>query len=296
MAAEMQSRWLTGTGYRSALLMVATTLAVCVAAIFFRTAIRARYWAWQVQNASSETERALAVALLCNAGDAGRWGTKVILHDPDPEIRQYGVLVLNHARGDWAHERLFDTLSDPDRNVRQLAALGIGIHGRPAAIDRLVRIFAEAEPETAGAAAWALARFPGRAAEQALVGLPIRAGDVWRSAAVIDALEARGTVAGMERLLAFLEDHRDCPAPTREELVLAQVAPWAQTQGIAELASPASGSGEQAADSHTLAERAAAALARNTGVAVPFASSMPKGARRAAREAWQGWIDAQASE
>ena len=278
--------------YRAATLAVVLTLAACIAVICLRTTIRSRYWAWQFQNSTSDEERAMAITLLARAGDAGWWGTDVLLADSDAETRMWGVMVLLQADGDWAHDRLFNMLADPDEAVRESAAFAIATYARPEAVRRLVKLFEQGGTATAGAAAAGLARFTSPEAERALVGLEVGNQDALRAALLIDALDLRGSPGCLRRLLEFLEDDRECPLPSREMQMLKRLAPHV----VAEHPEVALAASMPSEPLETLAERAAAALSRHTGVTPALGSDSSDEERAAARDAWLRSIDEQGAE
>ena len=173
---------------RVAIFVIALTAALCLAALVFRTPIRARYWAWRVERAATPTQRSAYLGALCNAGDRGRWGTGVLLAHKDAEMRQYGVLVLQHVRTEWARERLLECVTDCDPNVQQLAAVGLAIHGDNAVIPTLKRLYQTGDASSATAACVAFEQLGTPAAITALDELAADPADPVRRAALVDAL------------------------------------------------------------------------------------------------------------
>lgn len=270
------------------------TLAACVAAVVFRTAIRSRFWAWQVIRSQRLEHRAVPLGLLCNAGDAGRWGIRTLLEHRDAEIRQLGVLVLHHVRGDWSRGQLLRMLGDPDARVRELAAVGLAIHGDAIVIPRLKKLYLTGDTAVGVAACLALERLASPPAVAALAELARRPADPARRAALVDALAAIGTPQCAAVLLELLDDHRPSGVPTRAESVLARLGPVLAEKGL--LPEPASAQATRltsAPAGQTVAERAAEALARITGLSPPFGSDLPPAEREAAARLWQEWLGSQ---
>lgn len=274
--------------------MIAVTLAACLAALLFRTPLRSRYWAWQVETASGINERAAPVTHLCNAGDAGRWGTEFLLAHPDEEIRQFGVFVLQHVQSDWARRRLLQMLADPSAAAREMAALGLAIHGDATVIPVLKQMFAGDDVGAASAACLALQRLATPEAVAALATLSAQPADVAQRAALVDALAAVATPSCVAPLLDLLSDHRPCDAATRAERVLAHLAPLVAESGLVEL-TPADAASQPTSGPapRTIAERAAETLARITGLSPPFASGLPDQQRQDAARVWRDWVAAQ---
>jgi HEAT repeat protein len=280
--------------------MIALTAAACLTALLFRTPIRSRYWAWQVVHSGNVAERAAPLTCLCNAGDAGRWGARVLLAHPDPEIRQFGVLVLQHVRSDWSRRRLLQMLADPSAAVREMAALGLALQGDDTVIPELKRLYAGSDAESAAAACLALERLATPEAVAALTELvrvepaanrstASATPDVIRRAALVDALAAIGTVDCAAALLDLLDDCRACDLPTRDERLLARLTPLAVERGLIE--TPASQLSPTIAG-RTIAERAASALAHITGLSPRFACELPREQREDAARVWHDWVGA----
>jgi len=293
---SMDSNETAGTrargSYRAAAVVIAVTIAMCAIALLFRTPLRSRYWAWQVVNAANIEARTVPLTHLCNAGDGGRWGTTVLLDDSRAEIRQFGLLILQHVHSDWSRERLLQSFDDPSEAVREMAALGLAIQGDESVIPELRRRYVEGDAGAASAACIALGRLATPTAVEALATLAERPADVVRRAAVVDALGQIGRADCVIPLVTLLDDHRPCEVPTPERQVLDKFGPLAASAG---LVLP----GDELANAEgtvtTIAERAAAALARITGLEPPFASDLEEQERAAAAEAWRAWAASHAT-
>jgi hypothetical protein len=285
--------------YRAGPIMIALTAAACLAAILFRTPIRSCYWAWQILESRDFAERAAPLTCLCNAGNAGRWGTERLLDNPDPEIRQLGLLVLQHVRSDWSRRRSLEMLKDPSPAVREMAALALAWQGNDSVVPLLRQLYAERDTVSAASACLALARLGTPKAIAALTELvqvrphehsnETALADVTRRAALVDALAAVGNVDCAAALLDLLTDCRPCDIPTRAERLLAELTPLAIEQGLIQrpTSQPVSNPAIR-----TIAERAAAALVLCTGLDPHFSCEMPPEQREQAARAWRDWIDA----
>jgi hypothetical protein len=277
--------------------MVLLTAMACLVAILLRTPIRSRYWAWQVARSSSAGQRAMYVTLLCNAGDGGRWGTSALLEHPEAEVRQFGVLVLHHVHGDWARKRLLRLLRDPDEGVRELAALGLAIHGDEAVIRELKQMYLSSDHTAATTACVALGRIATPWAVAALTELAGQPADADRRAALADALDAIGTADCVPALLELLADERSCTPPGRAVRLALEALRGLQAERPASLPAsltlpdrlPVSETGPA-----TVAEQAAAALKRITGLTPPFSLDLPDGQKQQARRQWAEWYAATA--
>jgi HEAT repeat protein len=283
--------------------VVLLTALACLTAIIFRTPIRSRYWAWRIAHGTSTPERAMYLTLLCNAGGGGRWGTAVLLEHEDAEIRQFGVVVLHQLDTDWARQRLLRLLEDPDETVRELAALGLAIHADESVIPELKRMYSSSDETVASSACVALGRIATPTAVAALTELAVWPAEASRRADLVDALAAVATPACVAPLLELLEDHRTCDVPPRVSRLalealrgLQSEAPRAwpswlpapQSDDAASLPIAASGPSLEI-EPGTVAERAAAALTRITGLSPPFSSGLPAEQRNQAKQQWAAW-------
>jgi hypothetical protein len=273
--------------YRSGTILIAITAFACLAALLFRTEIRSRYWAAQLIQAATPADRAIPLTLLCNSGDAAWWGIETLLSHPDDEIRQYGVLVIQHLKSPRSRQRLLALLEDDNVAVRELAALGLAIQGDDSVIPTLVRIYSQGDMDSAASACVALERLGSPAAAAALSELSVSPRDPERSAALIDALTGIGTPRCAAALLRFLDDDRPCQSPERLERMIEQLGPIIQKSGLPMPSQPAPG--DEPAPT-TVAERAAAGLSRITGLTPPYTSALPDEERKAATQVWSAWI------
>jgi len=266
--------------------MVVLTASACLAALFFRTHLRSRYWARQIIAARDPEACAVPLTMLCNAQDAGRWGVETLLMHSEAEIRQYGVLVLQHIRSDWSRGRMIDMLQDSDSSVREMAVLGLAVQGDKAVVLELKLMYAQGDLASSSAACAALERLNTPAAVEALLELAAEEHESERLAALIDALSAVGSVECAAALLDMLDDHRKCDVPTRAERMIERYA-----SVITPLPYVASSRPAQDAPRHTIAERAAAGLTQITGLYPPFGADLPEAARDQARSEWRQWVD-----
>ena len=274
----------------AAYVMTAITAAACATALIFRTPLRSRFWAWQIVRSDDPAQRAIYLTALCNAGDAGRWGTSVLLADGRAEIRQLGVVVLQHVRSPWAREALLRFLVDYDESVRELAALGLAIHGDSSIIPTLKRMYRQGDPGAATAACVALERLGAAEAVAALDELSRDTADEVRRAALVDALDSIGAPACVPALLGLLTDHRTCSTPSRQDRLSRSVLDKLAAAGQLSASMPVSTT-ESAPQ--TIAERAAAALARVTGLNPPFSSAGSDSQRQQAARQWTDWYEHQ---
>ncbi len=270
-----------------AVVVLALTVVACVTGLVCHTTLRSRYWAYRIARAATPAERAVYLGALCEAGDSGRWGVAALLKDARADVRQYGVLVLQHQRGDWWRARLLDLLGDPAENVRSLAAAGLAIHGDERAIPALKSLYETGDTSMAASACLALERLGTAGAQTALDELARVPADAYRRAALIDALEGIGTPECVPGLLHLLADHRPCDLPSR-----ATQAAHRAFESLAAAGYPALPTSEPAAGPgpRTVAERAARALANITGLDVPFSSEGPEEARAEAVQRWRTWL------
>jgi hypothetical protein len=269
---------------------LALTLAACLVTLLVRTPLQARYWAWRVAAAEDDATRDQYLGALASAGAAGSWGISALLSDARAEVRQYGVLTLQHVTGAWSDAQLLAAIDDPDADIRRLAAAGLGMQSRPDVVPALVALYRDGDSAAAEAACLALAHIGSAEAIAALNELAGEDADVGRRAAVLDALRMLSRPACVPGLLAFLEDRR--------EAAVAPLFAALQARAVALLA----GRGYRAAEAQpaavpeALAARAARVLEVITGVDAGFAIDGSAEERAAARARWARWYAEQAGE
>lgn len=272
--------------------MIIVTAAACAAALVFRTPIRSLLWAREVTSAKTAREQAAALTHLCNAGDAGRWGTDSLLGSDDPAVRQLGVIVLQHIRSEWSRLRLIELLNDPSKSTADLAALGLAIHGDVSVIPRIKRLYLEGNDGSASAACLALERIGARESKAALVELAAAPAGAERRSRLVEALGSAGGTEGARGLLCLLDDHRAVDGQSRTSRLLDQFSALAAANGLAPVPESGVASRPASDDQHgTVAERAAVALGRITGLSPQFSSSASPQVRADAVRAWTAWIE-----
>lgn len=274
-----------------AYLAVVIAALLCVTALLFRAPLLARYWAWRVAHTSSLTERAAYIGALCRAGAAAQWGAAALLANDDPEVRQYGIVLLQGLKTCWARERLLDHMTDPDANVRHLAAVGLALRGDDAVLPTLKQLYQCGDVPAARTACVALEYLGTSEAMRVLEELAAEPVEAERRAALVDALAGIGRAGCVPGLVGLLSDERVCDvsSPTEEagRRVWSGVQAEGHFAGVASL--PATRPSGQ-----TIAERAAAALERITGLhGANWASSSPE-ARAAAGHQWLEWYASRA--
>ncbi len=258
----------------------------CLTALLFRAPLLARYWAWRVAHTSSVTERAAYIGALCRAGAAAQWGAAALLAHGDPDVRQYGIVLLQGLKTSWARERLLDHMTDPDANVRHLAAVGLALRGDAAVLPTLQRLYQGGDVPAARTACVALEYLGTSEAMRVLEELAAEPAEAERRAALVDALAGIARAGCVPGLVRLLSDERVCDVSSPTEEAGRRVWDGVQAEGyFAAVASlPASQPGGQ-----TIAERAAAALGRITGLHGTNWASRSPAERAAAGQQWLEW-------
>jgi hypothetical protein len=267
---------------RAPLAAILATAALCLLALAFRTPLRARHWAAALRRAAAPAQRSIYLAALCNAGDDARWGATALLADPDPGVRQYGVLVLQHMRSAWSRAQLLAALRDADAEVRSLAALGLALQGDARALTEIETLYRTGPSGAAAAACVALERLGTPAAVALLTALADAPADAERRGALVAALGNVATPACVPPLLALLADNRACEAPLPQEEAALRALAGAQAEWYdARVMSPGA--------PRTVAALAQAALRRVTGVGPdePVADPAESAAWRVKWEQWR---------
>jgi hypothetical protein len=269
---------------------LALTLGACLVALLLRTPLQARYWAWRVAAAEDDATRDQYLGALASAGAAGSWGINALLSDERAEVRQYGVLALQHVTGSWSDAQLLVAIDDPDADIRRLAAAGLGMQSRPGVVPTLVAVYRDGDAAAAEAACLALAHVGSDEAIAALNALAGGEADVGRRAAVLDALRMVGRPACVPGLLAFLDDRRDAAVAPLFAALQARAVALLVGQGYRAAET------QPAAAPEALDSRAARALQVITGVDAGFDLEGSADERAAARATWARWYEEWAGE
>jgi len=265
--------------------LIVLTAGLCVAALALRTELRSVLWARRIIGTTDPAGRARYLTALCRGGDRAHWGIRRLLTDERAEVRQYGVLALQHVHTKWSRANLLHCLDDHDASIRALAALGLAIHGDASVIPVLQETYRTGAENEAVAACLALQRMGGGAAGEALVALaPVRAASNARGA-LADALGFTSSAESGRALLELLSDHRPCSTPPFDEMIAEPIFDLARAKEPEAWLATTRASSRPAA--RTVAERAAASLNRLTGVAVDFSSDMSSEEQADAAAQWR---------
>jgi HEAT repeat protein len=269
-----------------ALAAIALTVVLCAAALVFRTPLRARFWAWRLARSATLEERSIYLRALWNAGPSARWGTGALLDHEDPEVRQYGVILLQHMHDDWSRAQLLEHLRDSDPAIAQLAAVGLAMRGDDIVVPELKAMCLKGVTSEAHSACLALERLGTPAALAALEELsraPLAA-DV--RVAVIDALAGIADPECVPVLLQMLSDQRVCAVQPHSRRAAQQALHALRARGLAPLPTTTQAASPEPS---TVGEWAAAALVSITGRDPPFSSAAAPQVRAAAERVWLEW-------
>jgi len=210
----------------------------------------------------------------------------MLLNSRNPADRRDAARVLEWMPGAWARERLLELLRDPDDEVREAAEGALGFRHEDAVIPTLKSYYQCADTNVALSACAVLSYLRTPEAIRVLTGLAGEEADVDRRAGLVDALDSVGTPACVPALLRLLDDHRLCDQPSLVERHLLRVWQRIRTDPrVPALATLATSAPRR----QTIAERAAAALRRITGLELPFTSDAPEPQRREYHRVWEEW-------
>ncbi len=270
------------------LALLSVSVLVCVAALIWRSEIRARYWAGRIAASDNLQQRAYYLTLLCNAGDSARWGVSYLAARSDPGVRQYAALALQHVEAEWAPAARLRLLQDSDPQIRSLAALALALRGDARIVPLLQEMLA-GEPAGAAGACLALERLGGPDAICAIdAALPeVSSPDV--RAMLVDALEQIDEPGCVPPLLRLLDDERQSELPGRAETLAREAQSALLSQGVVVAAS--SPAMDSTRTRRTIAERAAVALTRITGIDGERWAELDAAARAERRERWRDWSE-----
>ncbi len=177
--------------------------------MFFRMEIRAHWWAYRLTRVESDHERNYYLACLAAVGNKSLGAVDRLLQNPRPEVREMGVIILEHCTPGVADKRLVALLSDENEDVAIRAALALASRED---VSSLLRTLRDCLLEHPGGpdrhAAVALQRIGGAEAEQALLDALPHATDPNLRAQIIDSLGMLGSEAAVPILTDMLADER----------------------------------------------------------------------------------------
>lgn len=268
-------------------LVIAVTIAICALALFWRQEIRAHYWALRLSSTYELDMRAAYLTALCNLGSAARGAARRLLAQEDTELRSYGILILQALRDARSRADLLPLLSDPDPALRRLAAVALAAHQHDDVVPALATLLRTSDADTVRTAALTLERLGTPAAVELLARVCTELPTAEARAAAADALGGIGRPEAVPALVALLEDHAAVTSGSAADEAVQKLLGTLALQGwtIMPTTLPATG-----LPPTTVAERAAVALQRITGLVPPFASSLPTDERGAAQAEWAAWV------
>lgn len=123
-----------------------------------RNRIRAHWWAYRLARTDDAAEQAYYVAALSAVGEHAGGAARRLARHPRPDVRSCAVAVLGRLPAESALPALIELMGDPDRDIRESAALTLAFADTPEAESALVDGALRPDPSTAAAAAAALGR------------------------------------------------------------------------------------------------------------------------------------------
>lgn len=273
------------------MVLIAMTLVVCASVVLLRQEIRGRWWALELRRSDSLEQRANYVAAIAGLGAAGSWGISALLADNEASVRASGVRTLAQIPGDWSSMRLRELLIDRDSAIQLSAAAALVRRGDAAALPTLKWIFITGSDEQAEGVCDALGRANSIDATLLLGELTFEPASALRRAALAETLGSVGQPDCVPPLLRLLADDRPTGATFQEQRVAELVATM-QADGTSAMPQAAL---SQPGSRRTVAERAAVALRKITGLDPPFASTASAAERAAAERIWADWHAARTS-
>ena len=216
---------------------LAILIILWLAALWFRTEIRAYWWSYRVTRVESPELRGYYAACLSAIGNKALPALPRLLNDPRPAVRIIGVRILRSCPDARSLDYLLARLADPSVEVSDAAALQIVL--RPDRLEAVpaLRTMAGGPAPTALAAMAALERIGGPQAEQILLTQLNAADDPDVAAQAIDSLGMLGCTSAEQAIRHHLDDHRRLtrlPASQRRaEQAIAAVQGQLATRGIA---------------------------------------------------------------
>ena len=176
---------------------IAILIAAFVGTIWKRDAIRARWWAYRLVQSDDLNEQAGWITAIEATGPAGLGAARYLAKSDRAAIRSMAVAVLGHCSNDGAIRTLGALVRDPDRDVRESAALTLAFSGHPLSRRLLIDHAAASDSDAAAAAVSGLARVATVEAQSCLVHALRSHGDPLVRAQAAESLADNLAIAGV---------------------------------------------------------------------------------------------------
>lgn len=261
------------------LIVLAVALA-CAPFLLFPREQLARYKAWRLTSMPEPAERETLIADLQVLGTHAKPGIEILLQSPQAQDRIDACGLLESLE-DFPHIAALQF--DHDARVQVTAIRALAEHRDDSVIPTAKWLYATGDIEIAAQAADALRRIGSDPAIAALSELVDQPASPDHRSALIDALLYIRQPACVPPLLRLLTDDRSCTLATRLERKIEDM------QGFVATNSTRPGALQTIDPGPTVAQRAAFALRKITGIDAAFSAEMPADERAAAIRAWTDW-------
>lgn len=274
------------------LIIIGLFVAIWCLAMLYRMEIRAYWWARQLARSTTPQEQSYYLVRLVSLKNKAKGAAVRLVRNPDPRIRELGIVVLGNCSGPQIESVLIELLNDADEHVGDAAALALtdSYRGGGAALLPRLEAILRAGGRPARHAAVALQRVPGQQAESILADALSTTDEPDLVAQIVDSLGMMGSREAIPRMIARLDDGRPV-----------QVAPYSERAAIRALRDAGSQLAARGLDSQallaamprsrTVADVALRSLQIIAGRSAPTTSTAPADERalRTLRQKWEEW-------
>jgi HEAT repeat protein len=267
--------------------MVAAWLGV----VLNRGRIQGHYFAHQLVEAESPDAHAYYFSRLAGLGAKASGAVGRLSRHASADVRSLGVALAQQLKTDFGRELLLERLGDADREVRQMAALGLAFHHRAEALPVIVEMANEPGESPALAAAAALERIGGEAAIGALLAAAKGHGTTPVRAQAIDSLGRLEAEAAIGALIELLGDETEIEFVPATDLAALRAIEMAEHSLIQQGINPDEVEVGQRGPA-TIGAMAARSLRRITGESFGFGETEGVEGRKEAAEMWRKWYAA----
>ena len=148
--------------------IIAVMVLLWLGAILSRNQIRAYWWTYRLESATTTADRLFYFHRLASLKDQAAGPVARLLEHQDPALRSFAVAVLHHASGPEVAQLLAAAAYDADDDVRRSALLGLALNGSPLALSALTQHLHGPDERAGMIAAAALVSAPSPAARSLL--------------------------------------------------------------------------------------------------------------------------------
>ncbi len=232
-------------------LVILSMIAAFLLIVLCRQEIRVRWWGYKLANSTEASERLFYLQLLAESGAKAIPVAKNLLAENDAGLRSFGLALSASSPGEPAVKLLIKTCDDTDWEIRKGAITALAMRKSESGLQKLLKLTANKNLETAMLAVSHLANTDSPAALESLKNLALNDKRAGVRAQAIESLAYWPVDDIAEALISCLSDqeiYEGLIASDQEALdILSQASPDLAAEVTPEQFSPSRTNGTRAA-------------------------------------------------